>query len=142
MTEAITEVIPLVERVTLLKELPSGNIRLESGADGLYLLFDADCVDCLPFCKAHCCSLNGILLTQEEAEEFIASEIPIEWHPDLHDHEMRRDADGFCACLDRQTRRCSIYEHRPLTCKQFHCTKGALQRGFKIPNEINRLRTR
>ncbi len=131
-----------VERVTILEELPSGNIRLELGADGLYLLFDCDCLDALPFCKAHCCSLQGILLDEDEASEFEAL-YPIEPNDRYQAYEMRRDADGFCACLDRETRQCQIYSDRPQTCRQYHCTKGAWQRGWKLPNDTgHRLRER
>jgi hypothetical protein len=130
---------PAIERVTILRELPTGNIRLELGADGTYLLFDADCLDCLPYCKAQCCALNGILLEEEEVEEMKAI-APLEFNERYNAQELRRDADGFCACLNRETRRCGIYEDRPYVCRDFHCTRGSLQRGWKLPNASYRLR--
>ncbi|BAO64484.1 fe-s-cluster oxidoreductase [Pseudomonas sp. Os17] len=32
---------------------------------------------------------------------------------------MRRLDDGWCAALDRDSMRCSIYELRPLICREF-----------------------
>lgn len=32
---------------------------------------------------------------------------------------MQRLADGWCAALDRKTMLCSIYEQRPLICREF-----------------------
>jgi len=32
---------------------------------------------------------------------------------------MRRLADGWCAGLNRNTMRCSIYERRPLICRDY-----------------------
>lgn len=127
-----------IDRVTTLVTLPSGEIRLESGADGLYILFDADCLDALPYCKGQCCSLTGILISPDEAESF-APKYPIEFNDRFNSYEMRRDSDGACACQDRQTRQCSIYEERPRTCQQFHCTRGAYQRGFRLETKVSRL---
>lgn len=138
-TTELVEYAPVIPRVTPLVTLPSGEIRLEMGADGLYLLFDADCLDCLPYCKAQCCSLHGITITEEEWEDF-NGRIPTEPNERLQSYEMRRDADGFCACLHRETRRCGIYEERPQTCRTYHCTRGAYQRGWKLPNSVQRLR--
>ena len=32
---------------------------------------------------------------------------------------MRRLDDGWCAALDRNTMRCTIYEHRPMICRDY-----------------------
>lgn len=32
---------------------------------------------------------------------------------------MARLDDGWCAALDRDSQRCSIYENRPLICREF-----------------------
>jgi len=32
---------------------------------------------------------------------------------------LKKKDDGYCVFLDRKTRLCSIYEHRPLVCKEF-----------------------
>ncbi len=126
---------PIVDRVTILKTVPSGNIRVESGADGLYMLFDCDCLDAIDVCKAQCCRLRGIGVMQDEEEKLDQF---IEWDGDLGMPVMIRDSDGACCKLDRQTCTCTIYQDRPLTCHKFHCTRGATQRGWKLPNSVRR----
>ena len=32
---------------------------------------------------------------------------------------MQRDDDGWCTALDRNTLMCTIYENRPLVCREF-----------------------
>lgn len=127
-----------VPRKQILVEVSSGEISIETGADGAYLLFNCDCIDALPYCKAQCCALLGTTVELEELEilddlvELDYSGTPV----------MKRDADGFCACLNRDTRTCSIYEQRPQTCRQFHCTKGAEMRGWKLSNIVHRQNVR
>jgi hypothetical protein len=128
-----SRMFPPIPRKTVLKELPSGEIRMESGADGAWLLFDCDCLDALPYCKAQCCGLIGTVVFPEELE---TKELPVEF--DGETLVMARDADGFCSCLNRETRTCEVYEDRPMTCQQFHCTRGASQRGWKLANSVNR----
>lgn len=142
MTESTEALIRRIDRVKVLHQLPSGEIRLEQGADGLYLLFDCDCLDALPYCQAQCCGLNGIVIDDEEVEDYKEQGIPIEWHGVMGEYEMQRSAEGFCNQLDRDTRLCKIHDRKPNTCSIFHCTRGALQRGWKLPNEVNRIRTR
>lgn len=125
---------PKVERVKVIASVPSGEIRIEQGADGAWLLFDCDCKDALPYCQAQCCALIGTKVQPEEEERLGAL---IEWD-DIHGMViMKRDADGFCTCLNRETRTCNIYEQRPHTCRAFHCTRGAGVRGWKLSNSVN-----
>jgi len=35
------------------------------------------------------------------------------------DPVMKRGPDGFCIALDRETRLCTIYERRPMVCREF-----------------------
>lgn len=113
----------------------TGQITSQVGADGVWIQFDCECTDALPTCKAACCALRGTYLTPEEAsldfyDCFVEEEsgLPV----------LRRDADGWCTYLDRDTRRCSIYENRPQTCQKFHCTRGANVRGWKLSNAVHR----
>lgn len=135
-TNGKQEEAPYIPRVTVIAQFKDGEIRIERGADGAYLLFDCNCIDALPFCHAQCCSLKGIILTEEE--EDLKQTYPMVWNEAMNMYEMRRDADGYCTCLDRETRRCGIYEDRPTTCQQFHCTRGIGMRGWKLPNQIHR----
>lgn len=133
---------PVIGHSTVLVKLPNGEIRTETGSDGTWLMFDAPCLECLPYCKAHCCSCTGILVTDDEVEEYADTSVKLTFNYELNSCEMTKSSDGFCHALDRQTRTCSIYEDRPHTCKTFHCTRGFLQRGWKLSNLPNRLSTK
>ena len=133
--------LPTVPRYQVLKEFfddngKSGEIRLELGADGVWIQFDCECTDALPYCQAQCCALIGTAVLPEELANF---DYPVDYSPeDSTPFTMQRDADGFCKCLDRSSRACSIYENRPQTCRAFHCTRGADVRGFKLSNRVIR----
>lgn len=127
--------LPSIPHRQILKTVPSGEIRVELGADGTFLQFDCDCLDALPYCQAQCCALKG---TGVHPEELQAIAYPVDWDGEIELAVMQRDADGFCTCLDRSTRRCGIYEDRPQVCQNFHCTRGAHVRGWKLANSVNR----
>ncbi len=126
--------LPEVARKQVLVALPSGEIRIETGADGAWLQFDCDCLDALPYCKAQCCALKGTCLQPHEEE----LSYDAHWDETSEAMILQRDADGFCTYLDRRTRRCEIYQQRPITCQAFHCTRGGLMRGFKLSNAVSR----
>ena len=64
-------------------------------------------------CAACCCQLEVLLLTDTGVpERFISTD---EWGGET----MLRLDDGWCAALDRDTMRCTIYEVRPLVCREF-----------------------
>lgn len=127
---------PTVPRRIVIRKTPSGEIALEQGADGLYLRFDCDCIDALPYCQAQCCALVGTIVFPEELNA--QPNLPVDWDDELKQFVLNRDSDGFCTCLDRRTRLCSIYQQRPSTCQKFHCTRGASQRGWKLSNRVHR----
>lgn len=126
-----------VYRMTSVLNVPSGQIRTEIGADGIYILFDCDCQDALPFCKASCCGLPGTYVMPHEipglnevAEKLLRT-IVVYQPQERYAYQMRRDADGFCSCLNRDKRLCEIYDERPKVCQDFHCSKG-VNRGWKF----------
>lgn len=131
---------PLIPQKLVLTEffkdsVKTGEIRIENGADGTYILFDCDCIDALPYCRAQCCALKGTYVFDEE---LTAKNLPVEVDLSSGQFTMKRDADGFCSCLSRTTRRCEIYDDRPRTCQDFHCTRGADVRGWKLANHVHR----
>jgi hypothetical protein len=126
---------PKLPRRFVLRETPSGEIAVEQGADGLYLRFDCDCMHALPVCQAQCCGLIGTIVFDDELEK---KAYPVEWEARGQEWVLERQSDGFCKCLDRDTRLCTIYADRPRTCQQFHCTRGAEQRGWKLANHVSR----
>jgi hypothetical protein len=130
-TQSDLSAFPPVNQRTVLKTVTTGEIAIEQGADGIFLRFDCDCSDALPWCQAQCCGLPGTVVLEEELEKVA---YPIDWDDSIQNYVLHRRSDGFCECLDRRSRRCGIYQDRPETCQQFHCTRGASQRGWKIAN--------
>ncbi|ENA32709.1 hypothetical protein HMPREF1487_06431 [Pseudomonas sp. HPB0071] len=64
-------------------------------------------------CAAKCCRLEVMLITDTGVPmRFIEED---QWGS----MTMARLDDGWCAALDRKTMRCSIYENRPLICREF-----------------------
>lgn len=64
-------------------------------------------------CAACCCQLEVMLIGDTGVpQRFIATDA---WGGEV----MRRLDDGWCAALDRDSMRCSIYQQRPLICREF-----------------------
>jgi uncharacterized protein len=64
-------------------------------------------------CSASCCRLKVMLITDTGVpERFIE-------YDDWGGETMAQLDDGWCAALDRNTMLCSIYEQRPLICREF-----------------------
>lgn len=64
-------------------------------------------------CQACCCRLEVMIMTDTGVpEEHIARD-------DWGSETMLRLSDGWCSALDRNTYMCSIYENRPLVCREF-----------------------
>ncbi|HEB28293.1 hypothetical protein LCGC14_2010440 [marine sediment metagenome] len=64
-------------------------------------------------CDACCCRLEVLLITDTGVPgRFIETD---QWGG----QRMARLDDGWCAALDRNTMMCTIYENRPLICREF-----------------------
>lgn len=64
-------------------------------------------------CQACCCRLEVMLITDTGVPEHY---IDIDaWGGQI----MARLDDGWCVALDRKTLLCTIYENRPLICREF-----------------------
>lgn len=64
-------------------------------------------------CAASCCRLEVMIVTDTGVpEQYIARD---EWGSE----SMQRLDDGWCAALDRNSMLCSIYDKRPLICREF-----------------------
>ena len=64
-------------------------------------------------CQARCCRLEVMILTDTGVpDEYISVD---KWGAET----MLRLDDGWCSAVDRDTFMCSIYEHRPLICREF-----------------------
>ena len=63
-------------------------------------------------CEACCCRLEVMLITDTDvADNFIAID---KWGG----RTMARLDDGWCSALDRNTLTCTIYEKRPIICRE------------------------
>ena len=64
-------------------------------------------------CAARCCRLEVMLITETGVpDRFIATDA-------RGGLSMLRLDDGWCSALDRNTMMCTIYEQRPLICREF-----------------------
>lgn len=64
-------------------------------------------------CAAICCRLEVLLMGDDDVPEHLTSED--RWGGWV----MRRLDDGWCAAVDRNTMRCTIYERRPAICREY-----------------------
>jgi hypothetical protein len=100
--------------------------------------FNGNCEACRPFCASVCCrGYAYVALTEEEAKSgrYVYKEADDSCGCDLCGamreaglrYVVRKRADGACVHLDG-TGRCSVYEHRPETCRGYTCASI----GFRI----------
>jgi hypothetical protein len=75
---------------------------------------DVDCVALMPICHARCCALSFELTTQDLDEGHVMWEASA---PYL----IRHERDGYCSHLLRESGGCSVYQHRPATCRGYDC---------------------
>jgi uncharacterized protein len=64
-------------------------------------------------CRAACCRLQVLLIGDSDVPETL-----LEWS-DWGGQVMRRESDGWCTALDRESMRCTIYAQRPQVCRDF-----------------------
>lgn len=72
----------------------------------------AEAVSCST-CKANCCRLEVMLITDTGVPDRY---VEVDRWGGM---TMARLDDGWCAALDRATMLCTIYENRPLICREF-----------------------
>ncbi len=76
---------------------------------------NVDCASHIDVCKQVCCKLWLILSKQDVTEGIV------QWNPGLP-YSIAQNEDGFCVHLDH-CQGCTIYAHRPLTCRTYDCRK-------------------
>lgn len=70
-------------------------------------------------CDAVCCRLTVVLLPGDSVPAWLTDS-------DEHGLEiMAKGDDGWCAALDRNTMRCTIYAQRPQVCREFAMGGGS-----------------
>lgn len=73
-----------------------------------------DCENRVHLCRAACCRLRFALSRQDLEEGVVKWELS---RPYL----IRRGDDGYCGHLERESRGCTIYDHRPVPCRAYDC---------------------
>lgn len=64
-------------------------------------------------CQACCCQLKVLVMADDDVPQWLLAR-------DAHGMEvMRQHDDGWCAALDRESLRCTIYARRPRVCRDF-----------------------
>lgn len=98
---------------------------LEMGMAGIYGIEVEEIpdriVDChhrIADCRARCCTLN-FALTKKEVS------LGIYRHNPQRPFFIAQEADGYCAHLNRNDLRCSLWEERPLRCRRYCCEETA-----------------
>lgn len=67
-------------------------------------------------CKAHCCSIGGPLLTENEREIILGAGHPDKFVRRGEFYTIQQGMAGHCAYLNADFS-CSIYNERPIVCK-------------------------
>jgi Fe-S-cluster containining protein len=75
---------------------------------------DIDCAARMHLCHARCCSLSFELTTQDLDEGVVMWEATAPYI-------IRHERDGYCSHLDRSSGGCTVYQHRPATCRGYDC---------------------
>ena len=75
---------------------------------------EIDCASLIPICKARCCKL-GFPLSFQDLDEG-----KIEWDYS-QPYLIRKRADCSCVHQSQETGGCTVYAHRPATCRVYDC---------------------
>lgn len=64
-------------------------------------------------CEAVCCRLTVVLMPEDQVPPWLVVR-------DAHGLEtLAKGEDGWCAAVDPNTSRCTIYEQRPVLCRKY-----------------------
>lgn len=80
---------------------------------------DIDCPSLIPICKARCCRLR-FALSRQDLDRGV-----VRWDYE-EPYLIAQNREGWCAHIDmgstgHATMGCTVYEHRPMTCRLFDC---------------------
>ncbi len=75
---------------------------------------DIPCPELIPLCRGRCCTLHFSLSKQDLNERVV------KWNYQFP-YVIRQGEDGYCVHNDPETRGCTVYEHRPATCRSYDC---------------------
>jgi Fe-S-cluster containining protein len=77
---------------------------------------DVDCASLMSVCLGRCCKLHFPLSFQDLDERIV------QWRYD-RPYRIRQRDDGYCVHSDPVSHGCTVYEHRPVTCRRYDCRK-------------------
>ena len=77
---------------------------------------EIDCASLLPLCKGRCCKLTFALSFQDLDEGVVRWDY-------RRPYMIRQGEDGYCVHAEAESKRCTVYEKRPLVCRQYDCRK-------------------
>jgi Putative zinc- or iron-chelating domain len=77
---------------------------------------EIDCENRMSLCRGACCRLSFALTVQDLEEGAVKWELG-------RPYMIRREADGYCHHLEREHKRCGVYEKRPIVCRAYDCRK-------------------
>jgi Fe-S-cluster containining protein len=78
---------------------------------------DVDCGALMPLCQGRCCKLHFPLSFQDLDERVV------QWNYERPYRIRQRAEDGYCVHSAPASHGCTVYEHRPLTCRRYDCRK-------------------
>lgn len=77
---------------------------------------EIDCENRIALCRGACCRLSFALTVQDLEEGRVRWDLG-------RPYMIRHDADGYCHHVERETKRCQIYDSRPVVCRGYDCRK-------------------
>jgi hypothetical protein len=117
--DAVLEALPAVAEETRVADERASGPRIAIGPVGesKYEVQPPDipCAELLPLCEARCCQL-GFPLTPQDLNE-----CEVRWDYLAPYQILHRAHDRFCVHNDPATRRCELYDRRPLPCRVYDC---------------------
>lgn len=76
---------------------------------------DVDCAALLSICRGRCCKLHFPLSFQDLDERVV------QWRYDRPYRIRQRAEDGYCVHSHPDSHGCTVYTHRPMTCRKYDC---------------------
>jgi Fe-S-cluster containining protein len=104
------------EIAELARVKENSRVRMELRVDKYAItdLPDIPCDELIPLCRGRCCTLHFSLSKQDLNERVV------KWNYQFP-YVIRQREDGYCVHNDPATRGCTVYEHRPATCRSYEC---------------------
>lgn len=107
----------------VLVETKSGPVELVKIGPAMFLQFNCDCSDALPYCQAMCCRMRmayNVELTEEEAIRLKGLDAENDGRK-LKVLPVKDMGSWDCAYLTDDSK-CSVQEEKPSHCRDWHCS--------------------